>query len=204
MTRPEWDDHPAWSPKGQYIALSTTGEMDGVWHTQIHKVDLAGNLSRLTFARSEERYPSWSPDGAWIAFDSERDGNREIYKMGADGSNLARLTDDGAFDEQAAWWPDDWIAFVRKTVDTDGDGRIHRNDFGDIWLMNSDGSNAHSILACDCAVDPRWSPDGQWIVYARGGGNKTHGSTLWALRLSDGHQVQLTEGPWDWRPDWSW
>lgn len=204
VTRPEWDDHPAWSPNGQYIALSTSGEVEGAWYAQIHKVDLAGNLSRLTFARSEEHYPSWSPDGVWIAFDSERDGNREIYKMWADGTNVTRLTHDGAFDEQAAWSPDgSQIVFIRKTVDTDGGGGIGRDDFGDIWLMNSDGSNPHPLTSCNCAVDPRWSPDGQWIIYARGSGNKTRGSTLWALRVSDEHQVQLTTGPRDWRPAWS-
>jgi Tol biopolymer transport system component len=204
VTRPEWDDHPAWWPNGRYIAFSTTGEIDGAWHAQIHKVDLTGNLSRLTFAQSEERYPAWSPDGAWIAFDSERDGNRGIYKMRADGSDVTRLTHDGAFDEQAAWSPDgSQIAFIRKTVDTDGGG-IGRDDFGDILVMDSDGSSPHPLTSCNCAVDPRWSPDGRWIVYARGDSNKTHGSMLWALRVSDGFQVQLTTGPRDWRPAWAW
>jgi TolB protein len=36
--------------------------------------------------------PVLSPDGRRIAFVSERDGNRQIYVMNADGSGLRRLT----------------------------------------------------------------------------------------------------------------
>ena len=36
-------------------------------------------------------HPSWSPDGSQIAFESDRDGDYEIYIMAADGSNQRRL-----------------------------------------------------------------------------------------------------------------
>ena len=42
--------------------------------------------------------PTYSPDGAWIAFTSTGDGNPEIYVMAADGTSVARLTDDPAAD----------------------------------------------------------------------------------------------------------
>ena len=38
-------------------------------------------------------HPQWSPDGQWIVFDSTRDGNYEIYRMRADGSEQTRLTE---------------------------------------------------------------------------------------------------------------
>ncbi|NIM51841.1 MAG: hypothetical protein GTO22_21785, partial [Gemmatimonadales bacterium] len=41
-----------------------------------------------------------------IAFMSDRDGNWEIYVMGADGSNPVRLTDNPASDYDPAWSPD--------------------------------------------------------------------------------------------------
>jgi Tol biopolymer transport system component len=37
-----------------------------------------------------------------IAFDSNRDGDDDIYVMDADGGNVRQLTDDPAMD----WWPD--------------------------------------------------------------------------------------------------
>ena len=38
------------------------------------------------------------PDGSRIVFDSERDGNYEIYVMDADGSNQTSITNNTAFD----------------------------------------------------------------------------------------------------------
>ena len=40
-----------------------------------------------------------------IAFTSDRDGNREIYVMNADGSNQTRLTYDPGIDDSPSWSP---------------------------------------------------------------------------------------------------
>ena len=55
----------------------------------------AGTIRNLTDHSADDYSPTWSPDGRHIAFLSERDGNREIYVMGSDGSNLRRVTTDG-------------------------------------------------------------------------------------------------------------
>jgi Tol biopolymer transport system component len=49
--------------------------------------------------------PSWSPDGRRIAFASDRDGNREIYVMNADGSGQINLTNNPADDWGSSWSP---------------------------------------------------------------------------------------------------
>mgnify|MGYP006193081727 CR=1 FL=1 len=36
--------------------------------------------------------PAWSPDGGQIAFESDHDGDMEIYSMNADGGDVKRLT----------------------------------------------------------------------------------------------------------------
>ena len=40
-----------------------------------------------------------------IAFESERDGNREIYVMNPDGSDQTRLTNNTSYDGFPAWRP---------------------------------------------------------------------------------------------------
>jgi Tol biopolymer transport system component len=47
--------------------------------------DGSGQIN-LTNNPAADDVPSWSPDGRRIAFASDRDGNREIYVMNADGS----------------------------------------------------------------------------------------------------------------------
>ena len=62
--------------------------------------------TRLTNDVATDRNPTWSPDGTRIAFESFRDGNREVYVMNADGSGAKRLTTDPALDFDPAWSPD--------------------------------------------------------------------------------------------------
>ena len=50
-----------------------------------------------------------------IAFISDRDGNREIYVMNADGTNQVRLTNNSVVDDHPTWSPDGTkIAFVSQ------------------------------------------------------------------------------------------
>jgi Tol biopolymer transport system component len=63
------------------------------------------NLKRLTDHPDDDRWPTWSPDGTRIAFQSDRDGNWEIYLMNADGSGLFRLTENDKKDTEPAWRP---------------------------------------------------------------------------------------------------
>src|SRR5262245_45283252 len=66
-----------------------------------------------------------------IIFITNRDSNREIYVMDADGSNPVNLTNNEGMDEAITWSPDgSKIAFVSN-----------RELAGEIYVMNADGSN---------------------------------------------------------------
>ncbi|MEX1239759.1 MAG: hypothetical protein WEB30_08580 [Cyclobacteriaceae bacterium] len=49
--------------------------------------------------------PTWSPDGTRLAFESDHDGNSEIYVINIDGNGLKRLTNDPREDRFPAWSP---------------------------------------------------------------------------------------------------
>ena len=57
-----------------------------------------------TFA--SDNSPTWSANGSKIIFDTNRDGNWEIYSMKADGTDQTRITDSPAQDRRPSWSPD--------------------------------------------------------------------------------------------------
>ena len=122
-------------------------------------VVIAGSLLTLTPHEAEAAFPG---KNGKIAFQSNRDGNEEIYSMDPDGSNQTRLTINFAEDEEPAVSPDGTkIAFrSNRAADTDP------NDF-DIFVMNSDGSGAPILLTTSTAFEgaPSFSPDGTKITF---------------------------------------
>jgi TolB protein len=65
-----------------------------------------------------------------IAFQSNRDGNSEIYVMNVDGTAVTRLTNHYADDADPAWSPDG----TRIVFMSDRDGNE------EIYVMNADGT----------------------------------------------------------------
>ena len=89
-------------------------------------------------------------------FDTNRDGNLEIYAMNIDGSNPINLSNNPAEDESPVWSPDGQkIAFSSN-----------REGVYQIFIMNPDGSGQTRLTnsQADSAL-PLWSPDGRKIVY---------------------------------------
>jgi TolB protein len=100
--------------------------------------------------------PTPSPFVPHIAFQSDRDGNDDIWIMEANGDNPRNLTNDPASDRTPTWSPDGTkIAFA-----SDRSG-----DF-DIWVMAADGSNPVDLTkSVGDETAPRWSPNGGLIAY---------------------------------------
>ncbi|GJQ42697.1 MAG: DUF5050 domain-containing protein [Ignavibacteriota bacterium] len=93
-----------------------------------------------------------------IVFNSNRDGNFEIYVMNADGSNQTRLTNNNVKDWFPKWSPDgERIAYLSEV-----------NGKNQLFVMNKDGSNQKQI-SFDLNIYNgyewiEWSPDGAKIL----------------------------------------
>ncbi|NMC30171.1 MAG: substrate-binding domain-containing protein [Pelolinea sp.] len=100
------------------------------------------------------------PIPCMIAFDSDRDGNREIYVMDPDGKNTVNLTNNPADDFGPAWSPDGQeIAFVSNRENEQGGGQY-------IYIMNADGSDVRQLTTGNNSDHPDWSHDGSAIVFS--------------------------------------
>ena len=62
---------------------------------QIRVANLITAQSRILAGEGSNEQPTWSPDGKWIAFQSNRGGNWQIYRMRVDGNDLQKLTSNG-------------------------------------------------------------------------------------------------------------
>jgi Tol biopolymer transport system component len=125
----------------------------------IHTMDNEGkNITQLTPYDTGDVF-SWSPDRNWIAFESDRDGDWEIYKMKADGSSVIQLTFNSVRDGDPDWGPKgvDKIAFWSDT-----------GAANDIMIVDADGQNLRNLTegpATFSSNSPMWSPDGDHIAF---------------------------------------
>ena len=106
----------------------------------------------VTFTTENSFTPS-GPSSVRIVFsrgDNVFDGETHLYAMNADGSDLRQLTS-GAFSDNS------------PSVSPDGKRIVFsRND--SIYVMNSDGSDAHGLGIS--STDVSWSPDGSKVVFS--------------------------------------
>lgn len=127
-----------------------------------------------------------------IAFDSDRDGNREIYVMGPDGENPRNLSNHPAEDWDPAWSPDGkQIAFVSNRIINDMEGHF-------IYVMAADGSAFRQLTHDNGGDHPDWSHDGQTITY-------TADEDIFVIAADgSGQSINLTNSPEkDAMPVWS-
>jgi TolB protein len=118
-------------------------------------------LIRLTHEPGFDGNPSWSPDGRWLAFESYREGNLDVYVMGTAGRELRAVTTDPAPDFAPAWaHQGQALAFTSL-----------REGSRDIYLKMLEGQQDVVNLTQSPDMDedkPSWSADGSRLAYVTG------------------------------------
>jgi len=146
-----------------------------------------------------------STSNSLILFSSYRDGESELYTMGADGSNITRLTYIEERANQPAWSPDgQWISYVQRF---DGYNL-------EIVVMPFEGhepeSPTDSLIrlthSSTLDAEPDWSPDGSKIAFTS---NRSGNMHIWVMGTNGSGRTQLTQDHnngakiWNSSPKWS-
>jgi Tol biopolymer transport system component len=187
-----------WGLTGAFLSRLPQAAGDKAARTSIWALTFDRNNQRVTARHkvmsngTEDVEPALSPDGKRIAFSTDRDGNREIYAMNADGSDPVNLTRNPAQDMEPAWSPDGkFIAFVSTR-----DGNF------EIYVMDANGRH-QTPLTHDVAkeLSPTWSPDGTRIAFSKETGPRE--TQLFVMNADGSGPTQITSQRSNFSPAWS-
>jgi eukaryotic-like serine/threonine-protein kinase len=105
---------------------------------------------------------SISPDGRWLVFDSNRNGNQDIWRMPLDGGTPPELLSAGPEDEfQPAYSPDGSIV---------GFHAARSGSTRDLYVVPSAGGRRSRIgVQTENNLAPRFSPDGLSVLFSEWG-----------------------------------
>ncbi len=123
-------------------------------------------------------------EGSWISLNVSRDGNTIVFELLGDlytlpiaGGTATRITSGLAYDMQPRFSPDGRrIVFISD-----------RNGAENVWIADADGSHARALTTTerDSYMSPVWTPDGQYVIAAKG-------AQLWLYHHERGSGLQLT------------
>ncbi len=112
-------------------------------------------ISQITNNKFNDIMPAFSPDGNTVLFQSDRNGNWDIYTMSltqGEGS-IKRLTDDPASDENASYSPEGRFIVFTSTRD-DKSTKVYKSR--EIYYMDRNGKSVKKVTSS--YGSDNWSP----------------------------------------------
>jgi Tol biopolymer transport system component len=205
------DDEPAYSPDGTkvvfvralapFVNSKAAGEEVpsdcSLWIGDV----ASGKVSQITSnahpACDREYNPRWAPNGSRLTYwrDPYRNGHptgTAVFTIRSDGTGERRLTDPKMFAGDPDWSPDGaWIVFSTYPL----------NEFNfvpkisNLYRMHPDGTGmeqlTHNKTPHLRATQPRYTPDGRWILYTA---VTPSSRSLWAMPAHGGTPVVIAQG----------
>ena len=145
------------SNDGTHLVYSAYTPAAHLWRVPI---PAAGSVSayggkQLTFDRESIEGIALSDDNRWVAFDSDRSGNFDIWKVQSEGGTPVQLTTNPAGDYVQSWSPSsDKIVF-----------HSFRTGNRDVFVMNADGGGEQRVTSSPASEsNPAWCGQNSIVV----------------------------------------
>lgn len=138
-----------------------------------------------------------TPQSPWVAFQSERAGQWDIYLIRPQTSQLYQITDTPMVDERLPTWSPEggWLAY-----------EVQQQNLSVIYKQQLWGKNRQRVTSKDQEhiASLRWSPDGKWLAYV-----DTNENMLYRIPSNGGESEPLLpiihyfpdSAMLDWSPD---
>ncbi len=186
---------PSISPDGSAVCFSWRGDL---WRVSAQ----GGQATRLTAHPMLDDHSVWSPDGKQIAFNSDRSGYRNAYRMNADGTGVAPVTREDRYLFVHGWSADGTLALTGYL-----EADIYKSPRP--YSVSHEGgpiTRLHDAFGRSAVV----SPDGRYVAFVRGRASwdrpfltNSDNRDLWLYDRQDKTFRRLTENPGhDGKPRW--
>lgn len=150
------------------ISLSADGKRlayDAVRnYSNVMAIDIGASTATVSSGRAITRENQHiesmllSHDGKWLAYDSDRSGNFDIYKVSVAGGDPVQLTSNPANDFAPSWSGDDRSIFFHSS----------RSGNRDLFMVGADGRNEAEVIGGpEEDYSPVISPDGKHLIFGR-------------------------------------
>jgi Tol biopolymer transport system component len=187
---------------GKTLAYTAYTAYAHIWSVPIPKTGAASLAQATQITTGGETVEGFalSADGRWLAYDSDRSGNGDIWKIATSGGQPVQLTTDPSGDYVQDWSSDgNEIAF-----------HSFRTGQRQVFVMTKDGERIEQVTrGRGEAANPDFSPDANAIAfqYADGETEQVYVTTRARRGAGWGEPTALTtRGGTDpsWSPDGKW
>jgi eukaryotic-like serine/threonine-protein kinase len=173
-------------PDGRELAFAVRGINSDLWQLPVSPETgrASGHPTPVLGTTRVESRGAWSPDGRWLAFNSDRAGEMNIWAL--DSARRERQVTSGPGGDYQPDWSPDGHALVFFSA---------RGGNTDIWRVGL-ADTALTRLTEDPALDinPAYSPDGQRIAFVS---DRSGRFEVWVMQADGTGQKQVASvGCW--------
>jgi serine/threonine protein kinase len=142
---------------GATLTYSVFNTVANVWSTPVPSAPVESPpLAQVTRGNQTIETAFVSPDGQWLAYDSNINGNQDIFKLPAAGGEPQQLTRNMGDNFNPTWSPDGKEIAFHSLVKGNRD----------VYVMDASGANLRAVVATSREeAAPLFQPDGKGLFY---------------------------------------